>query len=132
MASRSNRELDSPDTPAGVSQTMREYRMALASLPGDLPTQQAALMALLTDINARLAAQASSLTSEALSASLQTIDRPVLRSLPTETPSQPPDRGAPTSSRQPGALELLATSPRVGQRVVGKLLLADAKRRGAR
>lgn len=105
------------------------YRRSLALMTND------ELSVLLSSLNRQLQEQATSMLSSTLSESLHAIDRPVLSSTPMAIPSASPpmDRGArPSPQQQEGALDLLARQRRLGPRVAGKLVMAQARaaRRG--
>jgi hypothetical protein len=111
-------------TPSEVEEAWAGYERSLSRLSNDQ------LLSLLTTLNSQLQEQATSSISTTLLASLEAADRPVLSSTPTATLSDypPMDRGVRASpQQQPGALDLLARSRRLGPRVAGKLVLAQAR-----
>lgn len=115
-----------PLSPERIEAGWDAYRQSLGQMNNDQLLQR------LTEINAQMQQQATTTlgtaVTEMLRASLASIDRPVLSSTPTPSPSLPVDRGAPRStSPQPTALDLLARSRSLAPRVASKLLLAQLR-----
>lgn len=119
-----------PDPPIsdGLSrQTWDSYRRSLETIAA-MPNGVERLTSLLTEVNAKLEAEARSTISSTLSAHASTQDTLVPRSMakavrsPTE---RGPERG---QSRPPAAWELLSSSQRLGPRLAQKLTLAAARK----
>jgi len=129
MASSRRRGLE-PLTPPQEYGTWDGYRRALASLS---PSE---LMALLATINTGLTAErerrmASILTSSPSMA--EALDRPVLSSTRMATQRSPMDRGVPPSQfQQQSAVDLLASSQRLGPKLAQRLMIASARAQSRR
>ena len=129
MASSRRRGLE-PLTPPQEYDTWDGYRRALASLS---PPE---LMALLATINTGLTAErerrmASILTSSPSMA--EALDRPVLSSTRMATQRSPMDRGVPPSQfQQQSAVDLLASSQRLGPKLAQRLMIASARAQSRR
>lgn len=128
-------ELQPPDSRAAIERTFAGYKKTLESLSPDQ------LMEHLTAINGQLELQQRALVSavlspsEVLSASIASLDRPVLRSTPTAIQSpQPRGLAAQVSPSHlpPRAVDLLASSSRLGPRLAAKLVAASARSRSMR
>jgi hypothetical protein len=122
--------MDSPlrsgSNPAARRRTWQAYQRWLAML------DQQQLASHLTEINAQLQSQATARilsTSQALSDYRQTVDRPVVSSTPTASPSSLMDRAREPfpGSPAPDALSLLSSSQRLGPRLAARLVLASAR-----
>ena len=90
----------------------------------------------LAHVNGLLSQQRRSLVTDELMASVQELDRPVLRPTSEERRSPSQDRGRasfPTSpQRSPGALDLLISARRVGPRLAARMVQASARIETAR
>lgn len=106
-------------------QTWQGYRQALATLS---PQQ---LMELLTTINGQLTMERERRMASILSSSpslSEVLDQPVLSSTRMATQRSPMDRGVPPSTfPQPSAVDLLASSQRLGPKLAQRLMLASAR-----
>lgn len=114
-----------PLSPPQEYQTWGGYRQALARMS----TPQ--LMELLATINGQLAAERDRRLSSILGLSstvTEGLDQPVLSSTRMATQHSPMDRGAPPSTfPQPSAVDLLASSQRLGPKLAQRLMLASAR-----
>ena len=122
-----------PLTADDLAQSYAGYRKGLATLT--IPE----LMELSTRQAQAIAESQASMLSRLLPASSPTsdLDEPVIRSMPTATPSsgREPDRGRPASpSPRQSSLELLGLKRggRMGPRLGAKLLIADARAQARR
>lgn len=118
-----------PNSRAGLARSYQGFQQALRQMS---PSQ-------LLELSTRQAAMIQTETAALLQSTLSTLsgysesqDQPVLSrastAIPSPDPNRPTDRGAPASPiRQPGALDRLAESRRLGPRLAARIVLHSAR-----